>query len=460
MGLIKMITGAVQSELADQIREYIYCDALENEVLMRKGQVRNLNGKTGASKFGFTNNASDNIISKGSAIAVNEGQFMIVVEDGEIIDFTDEAGDYIFDKGSEPSMLYGSFGEGLLESFKQVGKRFTFGGDTGKDQRVYFINKKLIMNNKFGTPAPIPFRDPEFSITINLTCNGTYVFRIKDPLIFYKNLCGNVSDEYVMNDTLKQQFKSDLVSALRPALAKLSMQKIPFDFLAASQDQMCAALQEVLYQNWEVKTGINVDRININNLDAVHNENYDKLMNFQAGRVYTDPNMVNAMQAQAKTGWIDGMAAGAAQPSSGTAGDPVNGVMGMMGMNMMNQMMNQMNPTQPNTNFGQTAMPGPAVQTAPVAAATAAQANAWTCNCGAQNTNNFCANCGGQKPQVQETWTCNCGNQNNTNFCANCGTKKSDVIKKLRCDKCGFEPEKPTNFCPKCGDVFNDLDVK
>ncbi|MFI3236875.1 MAG: SPFH domain-containing protein [Lachnospiraceae bacterium] len=463
MGLINMLVGSVKSELADQVREYIYCDSLPDEVLMRKGSVRNATGNA-AHSYGSTNNASDNVISKGSAIAVNEGQFMLVVEDGKIVDFTDEPGSYIFDKSTEPSMLYGGFGEGLLESFKNVGKRFTFGGDTGKDQRVYFINKKLITNNKFGTPTPVPYRDPEFSLTINMTCNGTYVIKVVDPILFYTNLCANVTYEYRITEEFMAQFKSDLLSGFRPALAKVSMQKVPFDMLAAAEDQLTKATKEVLYENWELKTGINVDRISIMNLSPVDDANYQTLIKYQASRVYTDANMANAMKSQAQVNWMEGMGEGASQGGGGNA-DPMSGMMSMMGMNMMNQMMGggmfngqqaqgsaPQNATQQAMGMPQNNMQAPS----------AVESGAWTCTCGHENNGKFCMECGSAKPAPVQanTWVCACGETVSSKFCPNCGSRKASSFK---CNKCGWVPtdmNQIPKFCPECGDVFNDEDIQ
>lgn len=418
MGLIKMAMGAVRSELADQIREYIICDSLPNDVLMRKGTARNADNRA-AHKYGATNNTGDNIISKGSVIAVNEGQFMLVVEDGKVVDFTDEPGEYIFDLSKEPSMLYGGFGKGLVESFKNVGRRFTFGGDSGRDQRVYFINKKLILDNKFGTPSPIPYRDPEFSLTVNMTCNGTYALKIVDPIIFYTNLCANVPTEYRITSEFLGQFKSDLLAGFRPALAKVSMMKIPFDMIAASEMEITKAMKETLYEEWEIKAGINVDRISIRNLSPVEDDNYKKLMHFQAGRVYTNAEMSAAMQAQARTGWMEGMGKGAEK--GGTSADPMSGALGMMGMTMMGNMMNS------NQMFG-----GMQQQPSKVSEPVNTGAEKWVCTCGSENSANFCPSCGAGRP------------------------------KKFKCNQCGWlpeDPQNPPNFCPSCGNVFNDEDA-
>ena len=191
MGLIRAAKEAISSMMADQWREYFYCDALPNDVLVTKGKVRS-NSKN--------NKGVDNIISNGSIIAINEGQCMIIVDQGEIVEFCADAGQFEYDTSTEPSLFYGNLGDNVMNTFKSIGKRFTMGGDTGKDQRVYFFNIKEIMGNLFGTASPIPFRVVDNNIGLDVDtsvkCNGQYSFKITDPLLFYKNVCGNVTQDY------------------------------------------------------------------------------------------------------------------------------------------------------------------------------------------------------------------------------------------------------------------------
>ncbi|MBR6531246.1 MAG: SPFH domain-containing protein, partial [Clostridia bacterium] len=150
MGLIKAGVGALGGVLADQWKEFFYCDSLKNDVLMVKGQKR-VSGRSSNTK------GSDNLISNGSGIAVADGQCMIIVEQGKVVEFCAEPGEFTYDTSTEPSLFSGKLGDTIKETFKTVGKRFTYGGDTGKDQRVYYFNTKEIMDNKFGTPNPFMF---------------------------------------------------------------------------------------------------------------------------------------------------------------------------------------------------------------------------------------------------------------------------------------------------------------
>ncbi|MGN1084036.1 MAG: SPFH domain-containing protein, partial [Lachnospiraceae bacterium] len=203
MGLIQAIKAAGTDVLGDAWREYFYCDSLDNDTLMVKGQKR-ISGKSS------NRNGADNIISNGSIIAVNEGQCMLIVEQGAVVDVCAEPGEFVYDKSTEPTIFYGNLGTGILDTFKTIGKRFTFGGDTAKDQRVYFVNTKHVMGNKYGTQNPVPFRVVDqrvgLDVDIAIRCNGEYVYQIVNPLLFYKNVAGNVSEEY---------HKSELESTLK-----------------------------------------------------------------------------------------------------------------------------------------------------------------------------------------------------------------------------------------------------
>ena len=193
MGLIQAGLGALNGTLADQWKEFFYCEALPKNVLMRKGQ-KQITGRSSNTR------GNDNIISNGSGIAVADGQCMIIVEQGKIVEVCAEPGEFTYDTSTEPSIFSGKLGDSILETFKLIGKRFTYGGDPGKDQRVYYFNTKELIDNKFGTPNPIPFRVVDskigLDVDVSIRCSGVYSYMIANPLLFYTNVCGNVSDEY------------------------------------------------------------------------------------------------------------------------------------------------------------------------------------------------------------------------------------------------------------------------
>lgn len=218
MGLIKAVKDAIGSSIADQYAEYFYCDSLADNVLVVKGQKRVTNGRN-------SNSGTDNIISNGSIIAVNEGQCMIIVDQGGVVELCADPGEFKYDSSTEPSIFYGNLGENIKKTFMTMWRRTTFGGNTARDQRVYFFNTKEMMNNFFGTQNPVPFRVIDknigLDVDISVKCNGKYSFKLVDPLLFYKNVCGNVSEAYV-TEKISSMMKSELLTALAPALAKVS----------------------------------------------------------------------------------------------------------------------------------------------------------------------------------------------------------------------------------------------
>lgn len=315
MGLIKAIVGAASSTLQDEWLEYIYCDRMPDNVLMRRGMPKNTNN----------NHGNENIITNGSKIVVAEDQCLIVVSDGKIVDFTAEAGRYTFDKGTEPSMLYGGFGKGLIESFKTFGSRFTTAGEVNHDQRVYFINMRDIIGNKFGTPNPIPFRDSEFGMTVDIRCFGEYVMKVTDPIKFYTSLGGNVEGDYVIDDEFRSQFSADFMQALQPALASVAIQRVSYDMLPGAVLQISDAVKQQLEPTWGVN-GLNVSKVSIASVTPT-DESAEMIKSAQKDRIYA---MNPAMQGARAN-------AAASEAMVGAANNANGAMNGFMGIGMMNQ---------------------------------------------------------------------------------------------------------------------------
>ena len=448
MGLIKAAKDALSTVLADQWREYFYCDSLSNDVLMVKGQKKVNEGRNSNTK------ASDNIISNGSVVAVNEGQCMIIVDQGGIVDVCAEAGQFTYDNSTEPSLFYGDLGESIKNSFGTMGKRFTFGGNTAKDQRVYFFNTKEIINNLFGTPAPIPFRvldrNTGFDFDTAVKVNGQYTFRIVDPILFYTNVCGNVTESYKKSDLLTT-LKSELLTSLQPALAKISAQGVrPYEIPGFSEE-ICRLLSEALTEKWTELRGIQMVSMSINSSDMPA-EDKARFQKWQDTAMLRSADMQAARKTEAFTSMIENT-----DLSGGSAkgGDPMSGAMNMMAMGMMNNMMGGM----ANMMGGQQTASGQ--QTSQMQNPGATPILGWTCSCGkTDNRGKFCEECGAAKP-ANAGWTCSCGHVNTGKFCQECGKKKPEGAPLYKCDKCGWEPEDPAHppkFCPECGDVFDDND--
>ena len=439
MGLISAGIGAIGGVLADQWKEFFYCDAIDKNVLVVKGQKR-ISGRSSNTK------GNDNIISNGSLIAVADGQCMIIVEQGKIVEVCAEPGEFVYDTSTEPSIFTGKLGEGIKNTFKLIGKRFTFGGDPGKDQRVYYFNTKEIVENKFGTPTPIPFRvvdrNIHLDIDVSVRCSGLYSYRIADPLLFYANVCGNVERDYT-RDQIDSQLKTEFVSALQPAFAKISELEVRPSALPGHAEELSDAMNVALSKKWGELRGLQVVSIAMNPI-TLSEEDAELIKKAQHAAIMRDPNMAAATLVEAQS-----------QAMKDAAKNSAGAMTGFMGMGMAQQAGGAN-----AANLFAMGQQQAAQQPAQPAAAPAA--NTWKCECGAENTGKFCIECG--KPKPADGWACpKCGTVNKGRFCMECGEKKPAGEPLYKCDKCGWEPEDPRHppkFCPECGDPFDDKDIQ
>ena len=443
MGLIKAGIGALGGVLADQWKEFFYCDSLENDVLMVKGQKR-VGGRSSNTK------GSDNVISNGSGIAVADGQCMIIVEQGKIVEVCAEPGEFTYNSSTEPSIFTGKLGDTIKETFKTVGKRFTYGGDTGKDQRVYYFNTKEILDNKFGTANPFMFEVVNKRIgmarTVQVRCNGVYSYKITDPLLFYTKIAGNVDDEY-RREEIDMQLKTEFISALQPAFARLTELELRPAQIPAHTNELKDAMNAALKSEWTDRRGISVESIALNPI-TLTDEDMKKITQMEdAATMGSNPFMMAGRMTDAQ-----------ASAMEAAANNPNGAMMGFMGMNMamganggLNAAQMYQAGVQQQQQFAQQqqATPAPA-------------ADGWKCACGATVSGKFCTECGAKKPEA-EGWTCACGAVNKGKFCPNCGQKKPEGAPLYQCDKCGWKPEDPHNppkFCPECGDTFDSNDIQ
>ena len=470
MGLIKAALGSVGGVLADQWKEFFYCESIPANVLVTKGQKRTGNRSSNTK-------GSENIISNGSVIAIADGQAMIIVEQGKVVDICAEPGEYTYDMSSEPSIFAGDLGESIKQSFATIGKRFTFGGDTGKDQRIYYFNTKELIGNKYGTPSSVPFRVVDeragIDIDINIRCFGEYSYHICDPILFYTNVSGNVTSEYT-RDNLDSQLKTELLTALQPAFAKISAMGIRYSALPGHTTELADALNEVLSEKWSGLRGIEIVSFGVSSVKA-EEEDEKMIKEMQRNAAFMDPTRAAAHMVGAQA---SAMQAAASNQGAG----PAMAFMGMGmaqnmgGMNAANlyQMGQQQQAQQPapapapaapagwTCSCGQTGNQGKFCMGCGAAKPEPKPVDSWKCSCGATATGKFCTECGAAKP-AEDGWTCSCGQVNKGKFCPNCGAKKPAGVPQYKCDKCGWEPEKgvkPPKFCPECGDPFDDGDIQ
>ena len=422
MGLIRAAMGAAGGTLADQWKEYFYCDAIPENVLAVKGQKK-------TTRRSSNRHGDDNVITDGSVIAVADGQCMLIVDQGKIVDMCAETGEYTYDMSSEPSLFCGSLGQGLKNMFGTMANRFTFGGEAPKDQRIYYFNTKELIGNKYGTPSPVPFRVVDqragIDIDVGIRCFGEYSYRVSNPMLFYTNVCGNVSEAYT-RDRLDSQLKTELLTALQPAFAKIGETGIRYSQLPGHTMELADALNEVLSKKWRDLRGIEIVSFGVSSVTA-DEEDEKMLKELQRNAAFMDPT-----RAAAHLVGSQGDAMKAAAANKGGA------AMAFMGMNMAGQAggmnaqdlyaMGQQQTAQPaasqpagwtcsccytgNTGkiCGECGAPKPA------------PAGEWKCSCGAVNTGKFCGECG--KPRPADEWTCSCGSVNKGKFCANCGNPR------------------------------------
>jgi len=443
MGLIKAATGAVGGTLADQWKEFFYCEAMPADVLMVKGTPR-ISSRSSNTK------RNDNIISNGSGIAVADGQCMIIVEQGRIVEMCAEPGEYTFDKSTEPSVFSGSLGTSVINTFKTMGKRFTYGGDTGKDQRVYYINLKELIDNKFGTSTPIPFRVVDRNINLDIDvavrCYGTYSYKIADPILFYTNVCGNVTSEY-RRSNLDDQLKTEFIAALQPGFGKLSDMGLRPNQIMGHTEDLSNAMNESLSKKWSELRGLTIVSIALGSV-SLPPEDAELIKNAQKAAMLRDPSLAGATLVEAQA---EALKSAAANESGAVTGLMGVGMIGQMGGGSMNAQ-GYYNMAEQN-NQQQAQMQQQQMQQQ-------AAAGQWKCECGTMATGKFCPECGKKKPE-DDTWKCSCGAMNKGKFCQECGQKRPEAAAQFRCSKCGWTPKDPTNppkFCPECGDPFGAED--
>lgn len=469
MGLIKAALGAAGGVLADQWKEYFYCESIPANILAVKGQKRT-SGRSSNTK------GSDNIITNGSIIAVADGQCMLIVEQGKVVDVCAVPGEYTYDMPTEPSIFAGDLSESIGQVFQTIGKRFTFGGEAPKDQRVYYFNTKELIGNKYGTASPVPFRVVDqragIDIDISIRCFGEYSYRVANPLLFYTNVCGNVEAGYERSQ-IDSQLKTELLTALQPAFARISDMGIRYSALPGHTTELAQALNEELSAKWRDLRGLEIVSFGVSSVKASE-EDEKMIKELQRNAAFMDPTRAAAHLVGAQA---SAMQSAASNPNAGPA-------MAFMGMGMAGQAggMNAQN----LYAMGQQQTPAPAAPAPAPAAAPAgwtctcgqsgntgkfcqscgnpqpAPAESWQCSCGATATGKFCPECGKPKPAA-DGWTCSCGTVNKGTFCQDCGKPKPAGVPQYKCDKCGWEPSDPAHppkFCPECGDPFDDGDLQ
>ena len=297
---------------------------------------------------------------------------------------------------------------------------------------MYYFNTKEILDNKFGTANPIPFRVVDNKIGLDIDtavrCNGVYSYRIIDPILFYTNVCGNVTQAYT-RDQIDMQLRTEFVSALQPAFARISDMEIRPSSIPAHAEELSEFMNDALTKKWSETRGIEVVSVAMNPI-TIPAEDAELIK--KAQREAQQANLYsNAATAAGAT------VAAQAEAMKAAASNSAGAMTGFMGMGMAQQaggvdaaaLFQMAGQQQAQVQQAQQNVQ-PAMQQAANAAA------GWTCtNCGAQNAGKFCQECGTPKPAGAPVY---------------------------KCDKCGWVPADPANppkFCPECGDPFTEADI-
>ncbi len=427
MGLIRAALQAGGSVIADQWKEYFQLDSMSDDELVVKGYKKTKGNNKGL----------DDIISNGSVVAVGEGQVALIVEDGKIVEFCAEPGRFVWNSSSEPSLFCGDFFKGLIDSFKKFGERFTYGGDKAKTQRVYYVNTKEIMDNKFGTTTPMVYDDQYYRTALYIRYFGQFSFRITDPIVFFTQISGSVEENY-SRDKLMDMCKDEFMTALDTSLSMLAAEGVKFSQIPVKQREIAKYMSETLDEEWKERRGMEVVAVAIAKVTP-DDKSRQRIEQFDTNVMHSNPNAMAGGLAYAQMQAMQK----AAENSSGA-------MTGFMGLGMMNNMMGNAAPSQSTLLDTAQKLDGEKRDGEKRTESKLAQGE-WKCSCGAVCKGKFCQNCGSKKPEEKRAgeWICSCGAKNTGNFCSECGSKKPQ--QEYVC-KCGYTSKKPFKFCPQCGE--------
>ena len=398
MGLIKAAASAIGSTMHDQWKEAIRCENMTYDILMVKKTTPN------------------GVISNKSTIIVAPGQCAIIFDNGRVIDATAEEGVYTFDSSSTPSFFAGQFGA----VFKEMWQRFTYNGASAKQQAVFFFNTKEIIDNKFGTAAPIPFQDWSHPIPNQMTntltplrvevkCFGKYTFRIADPALFMSKLAGT-ADIY-KKDELVEQLRTEVMSVFQNVANELgtAKYKVPVLEMPSQTDEIREMMDEKVFDAKIRERGIEivcfaVESVTLTDDSAKKIDDYELSSN-------------SYMQQGRMVGAYSNAVENAAKNENGAA----NGFMGigMMNMSTNGMMQNAANgPWNQNTDASRMDL-----SKQEDAKANDTKAESWTCECGHVNPadGKFCSECGKAKTSKKVCQKCKMPNDAGNKFCNNCG---------------------------------------
>ena len=407
MGLIKALTSSASSALGDQFKEFVTCPTIDKDVLIQRGEVHHGSGNPGF---------SEGIISNGSAIAVPRGMAMMIIDNGEIKEFTAEPGTFTYDNGTEPSIFSGGLGKGIIDTFKTIGKRFTYGGQTAKDQRVYFVNLLTVTGNKFGSPQPKKITDEKYGM-LEVTFFGEYAFKVVDPIVLVNQVIGaNPKDTVTYDEVVGSQLKNKFIEKLTQAISVVMRKhKVSFGDMGMYNSDLSDEMNVCLDESWRQTYGLEIVDVALADINLT-DESMARVSKIDDATIFSNANLQSGLMASAT-----------ADAMKTAAGNENGAMMGFMGMGMAQQQgasvigaVNQnlannntgayapnTNTPEPGTLFG-AAPTGPAPEPTHPDSVDEPMANPEPATEAPTNVPKFCSNCG--TPVTGR-------------FCGNCGTK-------------------------------------
>ena len=375
MGLIKAITSSVSQTLGDQFKEFVTCPSIDSNVLIQRGIVNHGKGNK---------NPSAGVISNGSAIVVPEGMAMMVIDNGEIKEFTATPGTFTYDTSSEPSIFTGKLGEGIKNTFKTIGKRFTYGGMPARDQRVYYVNLLVITGNKFGSPQPKKITDEKYGM-LEVTFFGEYAFQVKDPMRLVNTVIGaNAKDTVTYEEVVGGQLKSKFIEKLTVAISSVMRnKKVSFGDMGLYGSDISSEMNTVLNDSFNELYGLEITDVAIADINLT-DASMQRVNKIDDASIFSDKNLQSGLMASATA---DAMKAAAGNDNGAMAGFMGMNMAGNVGANVMGAV---------NTSNG---------------ANNTQSSNSNTVSSTDNQKPKFCPNCGAAT--------------NGGNFCTQCGTKLS-----------------------------------
>ena len=375
MGLIKAITSSVSQTLGDQFKEFVTCPSIDSNVLIQRGIVNHGKGNK---------NPSEGVISNGSAIVVPEGMAMMIIDNGEIKEFTATPGTFTYDTSSEPSIFTGKLGEGIKNTFKTIGKRFTYGGMPARDQRVYYVNLLVITGNKFGSPQPKKITDEKYGM-LEVTFFGEYAFQVKDPMRLVNTVIGaNAKDTVTYEEVVGGQLKSKFIEKLTVAISSVMRnKKVSFGDMGLYGSDISSEMNTVLNDSFNELYGLEITDVAIADINLT-DASMQRVNKIHDASIFSDKNLQSGLMARAT-----------AVAMKTAAGNDNGAMAGFMGMNMAG-------------NVGANVM------------------GAVNTSNGANNTQSSNSNTVSSTDNQKPKFCPNCGAATNGgNFCTQCGTKLS-----------------------------------